>query len=171
LVNYGAGGVTRLTTIAAPHLGTERAWQALDAADDHGLFGKVKRWFVKRKVGDELYQTMQQSRGALADLSPPVPGSLLYWLNSQPHPDIAYTSIVRSAGFGMPGDRIVPAPSQDMNLIPALRGRANTLVVASGHLLHPNDGDLLARILVSKAARAQPTEARIAEKRSVEHRF
>ena len=171
LVNYGAGGVTRLTTIATPHLGTERAWQALDAADDRGLFGKLKRWFVKRKVGDQLYQTVQQSRGALADLSPPVPGSLLYWLNSQSHPDIAYTAIVRSAGFGMPGDRIVPAPSQDMNRIPALRGRANTLIVTSGHLLQPNDGALLAQILASEAGRAQHAEARVAEKRSVEHRF
>ncbi len=43
LVSYGAGTVTRLVTIAAPHLGTERAWEALDATDDSGLFGGIKR--------------------------------------------------------------------------------------------------------------------------------
>jgi triacylglycerol esterase/lipase EstA (alpha/beta hydrolase family) len=44
LVNYGAGTVTRLITIAAPHLGTERASEALDATDDSGLVGGIKRW-------------------------------------------------------------------------------------------------------------------------------
>lgn len=147
LVTYGAGNVERLITIAAPHLGTERAWQAMDATDDRGLFGKVKRWFVKRKVGDDVYRTVQGSRGALADLSPPVPGTMLYWLNHQKHPDITYVSIVRGAAFGFAGDQIVPAPSQDMNRVPVLAGKAQTLVVASGHLLTAQDGQLLAEIL------------------------
>jgi triacylglycerol lipase len=150
LVRYGTNGVERLITIAAPHLGTERAWQALDAADDSGLFGSLKRWFVQREVGDDLYRTVQESRGALVDLSPPVPGSLLYWLNSQRHPDIAYVSIVRGAGFGMPGDRVVPAPSQDMNRVPALRGRATTLVAGSDHRLQPADAPLLVELLAAK---------------------
>jgi triacylglycerol lipase len=97
LVNYGAGTVTRLVTIAAPHLGTERASEALDATDDSGLFGGIKRWFVKRKVGDDLYRTVQSSRGVLADLSPPAPGNLLYWLNGRQHPDIVYVAVVRGA--------------------------------------------------------------------------
>lgn len=165
LVNYGAGSVTRLTTIAAPHLGTRRAWQALEATDDRGLLGKVKRWFVKRKVGDETYEAVQKSRGALTDLGPPVPGSLLFWLNSQPHPDIVYVSIVRATGFGMPGDRIVPAPSQDMNQVPVLHGRANTLVVANGHLLRADDGELLARLLASDADRSPDNARQVAEQR------
>jgi triacylglycerol lipase len=156
LVNYGAGTVTRLITVAAPHLGTERASQALDAADDSGLFGGIKRWLVKRKVGDDLYRTVQSSRGVLADLSPPVPGNLLYWLNGRPHPDIAYVAVVRGAAYGMPGDQVVPAPSQDLRRVPALNGRATIRVVAGGHELSPQDGLLLSE-LVSQPAKATAT--------------
>jgi pimeloyl-ACP methyl ester carboxylesterase len=156
LVNYGAGRVTRLITIAAPHLGTERASQALDAADDSGLFGGIKRWFVKRKVGDDLYRTVQSSRGVLADLSPPVPGNLLYWLNSGQHPDIAYLAVVRGAAYGMPGDQVVPAPSQDLRRVPALNGRASIRVVPGDHQLSRQDGLLLSE-LVSQPANAAVT--------------
>ncbi|MGE5155572.1 MAG: esterase/lipase family protein [Bdellovibrio bacteriovorus] len=156
LVNYGAGTVTRLVTIAAPHLGTERASQALDAADDSGLFGGIKRWFVKRKVGDDLYRTVQSSRGVLADLSPPVPGNLLYWLNARPHPAIAYVAVVRGAAYGMPGDQVAPAPSQDLRRVPALNGQASIRVVAGGHELSQQDGLLLSE-LVSQPAKASAT--------------
>lgn len=151
LVNYGAGTVRRLITIAAPNLGTERAWQALDATDDSGLFGSIKRWFVKRQVGDDLYHTVQASRGALADLAPPVPGTLLYWLNAREHPDIAYVAVIRGSAYGMPGDQVVPAPSQDLNRVPALRGKATTRVVAGDHLLNPGDGSLLAELVAKPA--------------------
>lgn len=156
LVNYGAGTVTRLITVAAPHLGTERASQALDASDDSGLFGGIKRWFVKRKVGEDMYRTVQSSRGVLADLSPPMPGNLLYWLNGRPHPDIAYVAVVRGAAYGMPGDQVVPAPSQDLRRVPALNGRASIRVVAGGHELSPQDGLLLSE-LVSQPAHAAAT--------------
>ena len=147
LVTGGQGQVNRLITIAAPHLGTARAWQALEATDDSGLFGGIKQWFVKRKVGDQVYQQVRQSRGVLADLGPPVPGSLLHWLNAQQHPQIEYISIIRSAGFGFAGDRVVPAYSQDMNQVPALRGRARAIPVAWGHLLEPSDARLLVDLL------------------------
>jgi pimeloyl-ACP methyl ester carboxylesterase len=156
LVNYGAGTVTRLITVAAPHLGTERASQALDASDDSGLFGGIKRWFVKRKVGEDMYRTVQSSREVLADLSPPMPGNLLYWLNGRPHPDIAYVAVVRGAAYGMPGDQVVPAPSQDLRRVPALNGRATIRVVAGGHELSPQDGLLLSE-LVSQPAHAAAT--------------
>jgi pimeloyl-ACP methyl ester carboxylesterase len=156
LVNYGARTVTRLITIAAPHMGTERASQALDAADDSGLFGGIKRWLVKRKVGDDLYRTVQSSRGVLTDLSPPVPGNLLYWLNGRPHPDIVYVAVVRGVAYGMPGDQVVPAPSQDLRRVPALNGRASIRVVAGGHELSPQDGLLLSE-LVSQPAKATAT--------------
>jgi pimeloyl-ACP methyl ester carboxylesterase len=151
LVNYGAGTVTRLITIAAPHLGTERASEALDATDDSGLFGGIKRWFVKRKVGDDLYRTVQYSRGVLADLAPPVPGNLLYVLNGRQHPDIVYVAVVRGAAYGLPGDQVVPAPSQDLRWVPALNGRATLRVVAGGHELSPQDGLLLAELVARPA--------------------
>lgn len=151
LVNYGAGTVTRLITIAAPHLGTERAIEALDATDDRGLFGGIKRWFVQRQVGDDLYRTVQSSRGVLADLAPPVPGNLLYWLNGRQHPDIDYLAVVRGSAYGLPGDQVVPAPSQDLRRVPALRGRADIRVEADSHDLSWRDGLLLSE-LVSKPA-------------------
>jgi hypothetical protein len=98
-------------------------------------------------VGEDTYRTVQQSRGALVDLGPPVPGSLLQWLNGQEHPAIDYVSVVRGAGYGFAGDRVVPPPSQDLNQVPALRGRATTLVVAADHLLGPGDGALLVELL------------------------
>ncbi|MBK1644803.1 hypothetical protein CKO25_09105 [Thiocapsa imhoffii] len=158
LINYGAGTVTRLITIAAPNLGTDRAAQALDATNDGGLFGGIKRWVVKRQVGEDVYRTVQLSRGVLMDLSPPVPGNLLYWLNGSQHPEIAYVAVVRGAAFGMPGDQVVPAPSQDLRLVPALRGRASAQVVPGEHQLTQQDGLLLAQ-LVSKPAQTASTSA------------
>ncbi|MBK1717009.1 hypothetical protein CKO27_04950 [Thiocystis violacea] len=153
LVNYGAGRVTRLITIAAPHLGTERATQALEATDDRGLFGGVKRWLVERQVGEDIYHTVQSSRGALVDLAPPMPGNLLYWLNARQHPDIHYVAVIRGGGYGMPGDQAVPAASQDLRRVFALNQRADIRVVPGDHLLSRQDGLLLSE-LVSKPAEA-----------------
>lgn len=147
LVQYGPGPVTRLVTIAAPHLGTHRAIQALDAVDDGGFFGPIKEWIVKREIGKGLYRTLKLSRGVLFDLVPPAPGTLLWWLNHQPHPNIEYVSVVRSAGFYIAGDLLVPPFSQDMNRVPALAGRSQVYVTVQGHQLTPADGALLARIL------------------------
>jgi hypothetical protein len=97
---------------------------------------------------------VQQSRGVLLDLTPPAPGNLLFWLNGQPHPDIRYTSIMRIGTFYLPGDQVVPPPSQDLNRVPALVGRAQTYSMAQGHLLTPQDGDLIGNLLTS----SDPTE-------------
>ncbi|RTZ73422.1 MAG: hypothetical protein DSZ00_06475 [Gammaproteobacteria bacterium] len=137
----------RLITIAAPHLGTDKAIRALDAVDDDGMFGFIKEWFVKREIGNGLYRTLKVSRGILFNLVPPAPGTLLYWLNIQPHPDIEYISIVRSAGYVIAGDLVVPPFSQDMNQVPALRGKSKVYITYQGHELTPADGVLLARIL------------------------
>lgn len=133
--------VTELITIASPHLGTERALEALEATDDFGPIGMIKDLF-----GGDLYHTVKHSRGVLADLAPAFPGSLLYWLNQQPHPQIAYYAIVRGGPVGM-GDELIPAFSQDMNQIPALAGRADTRLVPASHALQPQDGLTLAGIL------------------------
>lgn len=147
LVRHGAGAVKRLVTIAAPHLGTHRAIQALDAVDDSGFFGPLKEWIVKQEIGKGLYRTLEMSRGVLLDLVPPAPGTLLWWLNRQPHPDIEYVSVVRSGGYYIAGDLLVPPFSQDMNRVPALAGRSKVYVTIQGHQLTPADGLLLARIL------------------------
>lgn len=147
LVQYGQGKVDRLITIAAPHLGTDKAIRALDAVDDSGMFGMVKEWFVRDEIGDGMYHTLKASRGILFNLVPPAPGTLLFWLNAQPHPDIDYISVIRSGGYVIAGDLVVPPFSQDMNMVPALRGKSKRWLSYQGHELTPMDGKLLAEIL------------------------
>ena len=139
--------VSHLITIAAPHLGTLRANQALDAVDDDGFLGPLHRWAVRRRTGRFLYHTLKASRGILFDLTPARPGNLLFWLNQQPHPDIRYTSVIRVGTVQMPGDLIVPPLSQDLRLIKPLGERAQSYLMAQGHMLTPQDGHLLANLL------------------------
>lgn len=146
--------VTRLITIASPHLGTGRAVQALDATSSSGMFGGLRRWAVRRHTGDRLYQVLRGSRGVLFDLTPPRPGNLLYWLNRQPHPDIEYISIIRTGTVEMPGDRVVPPYSQDLRLVPAIGERAHSYRMAQGHLLSAQDGHLLANLLDGQTGNA-----------------
>jgi pimeloyl-ACP methyl ester carboxylesterase len=155
LVRHGKQSVSHLITIATPHFGTGRAIQALDATDRGGMFGFVKSWLVRRSTGDALYATVQQSRGVLVDLTPPAPGNMLFWLNQQPHPKIRYTAIMRTGTFRMPGDQVVPPMSQDLNRVPALAGRVKTYQMAQGHLLTPQDGDLIGNLLVMDKAQAK----------------
>ncbi|MGV6825819.1 MAG: lipase family alpha/beta hydrolase [bacterium] len=147
LTSYDAGNVDRLITIAAPHLGTDKAIEALNATNSGGMFGFFKEWIVRDAIGDGLYNTVRGSRGVLVDLLPPQPGSLLYALNQQTHPDIEYISIVRTAAFNIRGDVVVPPVSQDMNRVPALQGKSQLLLTAQGHELSPADGALLVSLL------------------------
>ncbi len=144
LVRGGAQNVTRLITIASPHTGTSRAEQALDVTANHGPFNMVKSFF-----GGRDYEALRHSRGLLFDLSRPRPGSLLYWLNVQPHPDISYVSVIRTDPVGFAGDDIVPGSSQDMNNVPALFGKSAVMTTPAGHTLVAQDGvtilDLLKR--------------------------
>lgn len=154
LVRGGAGQVQRLITIAAPHLGTGRALQALSATDDRGLFGPVKRFLTEWQLGSGLYHELRASWPALLDLAPPAPGNLLAWLNVQPHPQIEYVSVLRSPAPAVAGDELVPGYSQDMNQVPALAGRAQVLLLPAGHGLSPADGWLLGGLL--RQATAEP---------------
>lgn len=147
LVSHHPAGVDRLITIAAPHLGTWRSYQALDAIDTDGLLGVVKRWEVKRRIGSPLYYTLKASRGVLQDLTPARPGSFLYWLNAQPHPDIQYVSIIRKEPVVISGDRVVPGFSQDMRLVATIDGKSLAYITPQGHLLSPQDGQVIANLL------------------------
>jgi triacylglycerol lipase len=161
LVGHSAGGVVarlvvlganpyrvdRLITIAAPHLGTVRAAQGLDVVDAKPFFCPGPGIdFLKSLVGGSDYDYLRHSRGVLLDLLPVQSGNLLSWLNQQPHPDIRYDAVVRQTAFAL-GDELVPAYSQDMNNIPALRGRVEVFLTFAGHGLNPYDGVLLAGIL------------------------
>ena len=156
LVGHSAGGVVAraalvrgqhdnvkaLITIASPHLGTARAEQALDATDIPFPISMVTDFFA-----GETYHTAMRSRSLYVDLVRPQPGTLLYWLNAQPHPDIEYFSIVRGSSEAGWGDYIVPAYSQDMNNVPALRGRSSMINVPVSHGLEPVDGSVIANLL------------------------
>jgi hypothetical protein len=130
-----------LITIASPHLGTERAIQALEATDDPFPISAIKTLFAS-----DLYEVVRDSWRVLLDLTPARPGSLLHWLNAQWHPDIRYVSILRSGPVGL-GDELVPVFSQDMNQVLALRGKSTTHIMALSHQLQPADGVKLVEIL------------------------
>lgn len=161
LVGHSAGGVVArlvllggnpyrvnaLITIASPHLGTVRAAQGLDVVDSKPFFCPGPGIdFLKSVFGGNDYRYLKHSRGVLIDLLPASPGSLVFWLNQQTHPDIPYYSVVRQAPFAL-GDELVPAYSQDMNNVPALHGRVSVQITSAGHRLVPQDGVLLVDIL------------------------
>ena len=158
LVGHSAGGLvarmalvlarpalpnTTLITIASPHLGTVRAAQALEAT----RLPFPVSWMADA-LGGPRYQSLKRSWPLLAELAM-VPGSALEWLNHQPHPQARYVSIVRGTTTGLVGDALVPGYSQDMNQVPSLRGRAQTLLVPGSHDLGPGDGHALLGILAS----------------------
>jgi triacylglycerol lipase len=142
LVRGGARDVKALITIASPHLGTYRAEQALDATDIPFPFSMVTDFF-----GGETYDAARRSRGLFVDLVRPRPGSLLFWLNNQKHPDLQYFSIVRGEAAIMSGDYIVPGYSQDMNNVPALRGKSTRIAVGTQHGLEMVDGSVIVNVL------------------------
>jgi len=161
LAGHSAGGiVARLTlvhpqtppmqvliTLGSPNQGTIRAIQGLDIVESKPFFCPGPGIdLLKRVAGGDDYRYLRASRGALYDLQPVSYGSLIDWLNHQPHPNITYYSVIRGGPVG-DGDELVPALSQDLNQVPMLRGRVHVLVAPTGHRLEPRDGILLADIL------------------------
>lgn len=142
LVQFGTGNIKKLITIASPHSGTGLAVYALNKTHGSGPFGIVRSLF-----GGEKYHIARSSTGLLLDLVPPHPGNLLFWLNQQPHPDLEYVSIVRGESLHRNGDHVVPGHSQDMNNVPALRGKSQVYFLPTEHSLNPLDGDFLTLLL------------------------
>jgi triacylglycerol lipase len=142
LIRHQLKNVKALITIATPHIGTGRADQALDITANHGPFNMVKSF-----VGGNDYDALKHSRGLMVDLRYPQPGNMLYWLNSQPHPDIHYASIIRLNNDGATGDYYVPGFSQNMNNVPALQGRSSTFTTPTTHFLVRQDADTIITII------------------------
>jgi len=160
VVGHSAGGVIArlvvirpeyvriksLVTIASPHLGTPIAFEGLYTVDSKPFFCPGPGVdFLKTVFGGRQYQYLKDSHGAMLDLTPVGGGNLIDWLNQQPHPKIQYHSIIRVGGDG-----VVPAASQDLNQVPALRGRAKVHKARSIHGLNPTDGELLLDILAAR---------------------
>lgn len=142
LIRGNLKNIKALITIASPHIGTTRANEAIAATDESGMFG-----FARSMFGGRGYDALRNSRGLLFDIAHPQPGSLLYWLNAQPHPDIEYISIVRTNPVGIAGDELVPGYSQDMNNIPAIQGRSHVVLTPAGHTLVAQDGNTIIQVL------------------------
>ncbi|MGI9301439.1 MAG: alpha/beta fold hydrolase [Gammaproteobacteria bacterium] len=137
MVRNPDSGVSALITIASPHLGTEGAELALVAEESlRGLLAPF--------LGEEM---LERSQGLFHDLSRESQSNLLGWLNRQPHPRARYTSVVREPREDGVGDLLVPAWSQDMNRVAALRGHAALVKTRGSHALVRSDGRLLVRIL------------------------
>lgn len=149
LVGHSAGGVVArlavlspalsvqgLITIASPHLGTDKAELGVMANQS------PLSWFAPF-FGME---TLNRSAQLYLDLVRETPSSLLFWLNRQPHPSMFYASIVR-VNEQNEANSIVPAYSQDMNNVPALRGKSVSVPSVGLHSLQFSDGILLAKLL------------------------
>ncbi len=139
MVQHPDSGVAALITIASPHRGTESAEVGL-------LAGQSPLAWLGPMMGID---TLNRSQGLYHDLMREQPNNLLGWLNYQPHPPATYISIVHDGGNEMLGlgELIVPAWSQDMTQVPALRGRAQTIRRQGGHALNSDDGRTLVQLL------------------------
>jgi len=144
LVTGRAPKVDSLISIAAPNLGTPSAIEGLEIADSKPFFCPGPGIeILKGFFGGDDYRYLRDSYPALVDLAPL---TLTGWLNQQPHPDIHYLAIIHDIP-GSGGDELVPAFSQDLNQVPALRGRASVVALSSGHGLSPGDGITLVQNL------------------------
>lgn len=147
IIQQDAPKVERLITIGSPNLGTSRAIQGLEIADSKPFFCPGPGVdFLKSMVGGDDYEYLKYSRGALIDLVPAGPGSLIDWLNHQPHPGIEYHSVIREIP-AQGGDELVPSFSQDLNRVPVLQGKAKVHLTPAGHSLNPGDAGILLGIL------------------------
>ena len=146
LVRGEIANIKALITIASPHLGTGRAEQALDVTDIPFPLSMFTDFF-----GGATYDTAMRSRSLFVDLVRQRPGTLLFWLNNLPHPDIEYFSVVRGQAAVISGDYVVPGYSQDMNNVPALQGKSALIRVNNSyHGLNVLDGNVIVSVLADR---------------------
>ncbi|MBF0218139.1 MAG: alpha/beta hydrolase [Gammaproteobacteria bacterium] len=125
--------VAAVVTIATPHLGAALA--------EVGEFvGDTPLGMMAPMFGAD---SVNRANRLLGEIGREEPGMLLFWLNRQPHPALRYISLIHMS------DSVVARYSQDMNQVPALAGRAETLTTYGGHSLNISDGHLLAGILAT----------------------
>ncbi len=156
LVGHSAGGVVSrmavvrnkvpqiraLITIATPHLGSPYANLAHDLATLPYPFR-----LVPRLMAHEKYKVLRKSRPMIKGLTLARPGTLLHWLNRQPHPEIDYFSVIRRQPPSRAREALVPFWSQNMNNVAALEGRSTVLPVLAPHRITMGDGYLLGSLL------------------------
>ena len=155
LVGHSAGGVaaralmvqhpedhiSRLVTIASPHLGTKVA--RLGALAAGTPLSSIANFFGQHQLS--------HSQALLSELSPQRYGNFLGWLNHQPHPPAVYISLIRVGN-----DNLIPEGSQDMRNVAALRGIAIAYPSPGSHSLQPSDGDILGQLLTPPKQTGNP---------------
>ena len=139
MVRHPDAAVAGLVTIASPHLGTP--WAELG-----NFLGSTPAAWMAPFMG---FGTLNRSQALYHDLSREHPRNLLGWLNRTPHPIATYVSVVRVVDGRRPelGDSLAYGAAQDLNAVPALAGRAETVFSPGDHGLRPDDGLLLVSIL------------------------
>lgn len=156
LIAHSAGGVVSrmvvqqnniqqlqaLITVASPHLGSPYANWAYDLAT---LPFPLR--LLPKLVAEEKYQLLRKSRPMIKGLSVAQPGTLLHWLNQQPHPPIHYLSITRQQPHSKQNQTLVPEWSQDMNRVPAIKGLGTTIPTRAPHSITMQDGYLIGSLL------------------------
>ena len=145
LVGHSAGGVLArlmmvrhsdfsirlLVTIATPNRGTGLAETAVKA-------GKSPLAWVATMFGAN---TLNRSQALYHELVRERPGSMLFWLNRQPHPTARYVSVIHDE------DDVVAPQSQDLRQVVALQHRAQSWVLPVEHSLTPQDGRVIVQIV------------------------
>jgi len=137
LVMHPEDSVKALITLASPHLGTASA--ELGALASDSPVGAIAPF-----VGMD---SINRSKGLFDDLRRERYGSMLHWLNRQPHPEIQWISLVRGGAYTGTGQFIVPGHSQDLRNVVALHHRARSFIVPGDHELNIRDGGLIANII------------------------
>jgi len=135
-VRYPELPVKRLITIASPHLGTGMAELAELAA-------KTPASIVAPVFGVDI---INRSEILMDQLKRQEPGSFLFWLNRQKHPDINYISIIRSHGSLLNKDYYVPSYSQDLRWVSGIK-HAFSLPSSGEHELQYKDVFILAQLV------------------------
>jgi triacylglycerol lipase len=126
----------RIITIASPHGGTGMA----EAAE---LIAKTPISLLAPIVDADI---INQSEILLDQMQREEPGSFLFWLNRQKHPDIEYISIVRSDGTFFNKDFYVPSVNQDLRGVPGIK-RAISYPSYGKHGLQYRDGFIISRLV------------------------
>ncbi len=138
MVRYPALKVYALLTIASPHLGSGMADLGRSVSNS------PLSWFAPFMGAN----TINRSRALYHDLGHEGPHNLLGWLNRAAHPTAHYISVIRTKdGNVATGDSMTVGWRQNMNFVPALRGRARTFGSIGNHALRPADSVLIAQIL------------------------
>lgn len=130
--------VATLVTIATPHLGTQLAELGTR------LQQTPLSWMAPFVGASEF----NRSDVLFREMRPEQPGTLLYWLNRQEHPTANYISVIKGGNSFLGGDFVVPAYSQNMNNVIALRGTSNIIRSTGGHMLTYEDALLLVQIML-----------------------